>query len=112
MDATGHLGEGRSLPVFEKEIRDSEKGLSINWDDLNMLSKKFYQVIDITLIASKDKNRLRRFEEIKEAHESCDYVIEMFDSSFWEVFSKDEQFINRLVKKFKDVHFLTPELKH
>ena len=62
LDASGHLGEGRSIPVFEKQIYDSEKGLFITWDDLNLLSKKFYQIIDITLIGCKNKNLLRRYD--------------------------------------------------
>lgn len=40
-------------------------------------------------------------------YNNCDIVIHMIDSSFWEVFSKDEDFINRLAAKFKDVEFLT-----
>ena len=39
-------------------------------------------------------------------YETCDFVIEMVDSSYWEVFSKNEQLIDRLAAKFKDVQFL------
>lgn len=106
LDAMGNLGEGRSLPVFEQQIYDSENGLSISWDDLNALSRKFYQIIDMVLIGSRDKHMIRRYKEDQDRNESCDYVIDMFDSSYWEVFSKDEEFFNRLVKKFKDVEFL------
>ncbi len=106
LDAMGKLGEGRSLPVFEKQIHDSEKGLLISWDDLNALSRKFYQIIDMVLIGSRDKNTIMRYKEDQERNESCDYVIDMFDSSYWNVFSKDAGFVDRLVKKFKDVEFL------
>ena len=33
----------------------------------------------------------------------------MIDSGYWEVFSNDEEFINRLAKKFKDIEFLAPD---
>ena len=29
LDASGHLGEGRSIPIFEEQINKSEKGLLI-----------------------------------------------------------------------------------
>jgi hypothetical protein len=64
----------------------------------------------MVLIGSRDKNMIRRYKEDQERNESCDYVIDMFDSSYWEVFSKDEEFFNRLVKKFKDVEFLTSKV--
>lgn len=111
LEATGHLGEDLSIPVFEKQIYDSEKGLFITWEDLNVLSKKFYQIIDITIIGCKGKDLLKRYENDQEKYEICDFVIEMIDSSYWEVFSKDEVFINRLAKKFKAIEFLPSDYK-
>lgn len=111
LEAMGHLEEGKSIPVFEKQIGDSEKGLFIDWNDLNTLSKKFYQIIDITLIGCKDKNLLRRYKNDQEMYETCDMIIEMIDSSYWEIFSKDDQLINRLSKKFKDTEFLSPDFE-
>ena len=104
--ASGHLGEGKSIPAFEKQIYDSEKGFFIDWNDLNMLSKKFYQIIDITLIGCKNKNLLHRYDTDQKMHETCDIVIEMIDSNYWEVFSKDEELINCLTHKFKEIKFL------
>lgn len=39
-------------------------------------------------------------------YENCDAVIEMVDSSFWEVFTKDSNLLDRLSTKFKDIEFL------
>lgn len=105
MHASGDLGEGKSIPVFQKEIRTSEKGLYISWDELNLLSRILYEVIDLIAIGCKDINLLHRYDNDQDMYESCDIVIEMFDSCFWEVFSQDETFIQRLAK-FKDVIFL------
>lgn len=41
LEAIGHLGEGKSLLAFEKQIDESKKGFLINWEDLNILAKKF-----------------------------------------------------------------------
>lgn len=111
LEAMGHLGEGKSMPVFEKQIDCSERGQFISWSELNMLSKKFYQIIDVTIIGCKDKNLLHRYESDKEMYETCDIVIEMIDSSYWKLFSKDEQLINRLASKFKEITFLTSDFE-
>jgi len=109
--ASGDLGEDKSMLVFEKEIYDSEKGFFITWDELNSLAKKFYQIIDITIIGCRDKSLLRCYDNDQEMYETCDIVIEMIDSSYWEVFSKDEALINKLAAKFKEIKFLEPDFQ-
>jgi hypothetical protein len=106
LDASGHLGEGKSIPVFCKQIIESEKGLFIQWDELTSLAKKFFEIVDITIIGCKDKNLLHRYKDNQEMYETCDIVIELISSSFWQVFSKDKQLIDRLASKFKDIEFL------
>ena len=109
--ATGHLGANQAMPVFEQQIRESEKGLLISWEELNGLSQKFWDLMDITLIGCKDRNLLRRYETDQKMYEVCDIVIEMIDSSYWEVFSKDEELINKLAVKFKEIEFLKPDFE-
>ena len=109
--ASGDLGEGKSIPEFEKQIFDSEKGFFIDWNDLNRLSRKFYQIIDITLIGCRDKNLLCRYSNDIEMYKTCDIVIELIDSGYWEVFSKDQELINRLASKCKEIEFLEPDFK-
>ncbi len=99
LQSTGHLGEGRSIPIFEDQIIESKIGFFIDWDDLNLLSHKFYDLMDIVLIGCKDKTSLHRYDDDQEMYETCDIVIEMFDSCYWEVFSKDVNLINKQLNK-------------
>ena len=39
----------------------------------------------------------------QEKYESCDILIELIDSAFWQVFYKNEELINRLAKKFNKI---------
>lgn len=108
LDAMGDLGKDKPIPEFQKQIKNSERGYFIDWIELNILSQKFYQIIDMILIGCKDKNLLKRYKTEQEMYETCDFVIDMFDSSYWKVFSKDEKFIESLKKKFKkteDIEF-------
>ena len=76
-----------------------------------MLSQQLTEIMDIFIIGSKNKELLQRYENDQDAYEICDVTIEMHDSCFWEVFSKDEFLINRLAAKFKDTKFFESDFK-
>lgn len=106
MDVTGNLGEGISVPIFQEQINNSEKGFFINWEDLNALAKKFRQIIDITILGCKNEELIKRYEDEQDLYESCDIVIRMIDGYCWEIFSKDENLINRIASKFKKIEYI------
>jgi hypothetical protein len=54
---------------------------------------------------------LHRYDTDQEMYETCDIVIQMIDSSYWENFSKDEDLINRFAKKFMQVEFLMSDFQ-
>src|ERR1700733_7532591 len=88
--ASGSLGEGRTMLELQKQIRTSDKGLSLSWEELNSLAHKFYEIMDILIIGCRDQKFLQRYEHDQEMYETCDIVIEMADSCYWEIFSKKE----------------------
>ncbi len=44
----------------------------------------------LNLIGCKDENLLHHYENDQDMYETCDITIEMIDSWYWKVFSKDE----------------------
>lgn len=105
----GHLKDGKSIPDFEEEVRNSERGVFLTWDDLNMFADSLWQAFDFLVIGCTDPRLIVRHENDQEMYETCDIVIHMHDCCFWEVFSRDEDLISRLVKKFKKIEFLKPD---
>ncbi len=103
---SGHLGEGTSIPIFEQEAMESKNGKLIGWDDLKILANKLDEVRDILIIGSKNPKEISRYEDDQKMYESCGIVIEMIDSGFWEVFSKDETLIKKLAAKFNETKLL------
>ena len=95
----GDLGEGILLSEFEQSVNQSERGLFISWDELNKVSLKFFDIYDVIILGCRNAELLRRYKRDQEKYETCDICIEMFDSCFWEVFSKDKSLIDRLAKK-------------
>lgn len=107
----GNLKDGGSIEHLENNINKSKNGFFIRWNELNALANNFDQVYDIIIIASRDEELLHRYEIDQEMYETCDIVIEMIDSGYWEVFSKDEDLIKRLGRKFKDIKFLESDFQ-
>lgn len=44
----------------------------------------------------------RRYEDEKEMYKTCDLVIDLIDCVFWEVYSKDQNFLDKLERKFQE----------
>jgi len=109
IEINGYKGANDSVMNIEKEARASEFGRPISWGDLCALGNDVFQFIELILIASKKPENNIRLQERKKKYEISDIYIEMFDSSYWEVFSKDHTFIDRLSKKFKEIEFLEPD---
>lgn len=109
--ATGNLINEQSIPDFEKKIKESEKGFLLTWKELSDFLNKLWDLIDITIIACKDKDIIKRYDNDQEMYEKCDIVIEMIDSGYWEIFSKDLKTINQLNKKFKETEILKPDFE-
>jgi len=107
--ATGCVSEVQSMSAFEENIRQAEKGLLLTWEELNDLAKKFWDLMDVTIIGCKNKCLIQRYESNQKMYEACDIVIEMIDSGYWEIFSNDERLIDHLAKKFQDVEFLASD---
>jgi hypothetical protein len=106
LDGTPNLGQGHFLTEYERKINNSENGLQINWEELNELSGKFFQMFETIILGCKDLKLLRRYEQEKEMYTTCDIVIDLIDCAFWEIYSKNESFINKLKEKFKEVEVI------
>ncbi len=111
LQTTGDLGEGKSIPDFEKKIIDSEIGYPLKWMELIQLSERFWDLWDIILIASLYPVNLKRYKSDQEMYETCDVVIEKVDSNYWEVFSTDYSLIKRLATKFKEIKYLETDFE-
>ncbi|WBM74098.1 hypothetical protein [Saprospira grandis] len=85
---------------FEKKVNESKNGQFTSSQNLIELGEACTQIIEILLIADMDRNKLKRYESDSEMKKSCQYCIELIDSSFWEITSKDENFLLKLREKF------------
>ncbi len=88
-----------SVLSFEQIVNESPQGVVITWSALSDLANRLEQVVDIILIGSQDTNNLHRYLEDTVMYEICDYVLELIDSSYWLLHSKDKEFIANVKNK-------------
>lgn len=106
LEAMGHLEKKQSLLSLEKTIKNAENGFYITWDEIFQLFPKFDQIIDLDLIGCKNKSKLRRYDSDKKMYESCDIVIRMVDSCYWEVYSHTKSLLELYEKKFQKTKWI------
>lgn len=111
MQVHRYYGPEPRIADLEEEARKLPNGLQIPWKRLVSLSKHATQFEDLILIGCKNKEKLIREETAVSQYESVDFYIEMFDCSYWEIFSKDHEFINSLEGKFKETETLSPDFR-
>ncbi len=108
VDGTLKSKQGKSLNEYEAIINKSENGLRISLNELKLISDSFCQMYETIVLGCKDVNLLRRYKSEKEMYLACDVVIDLIDCVFWEVYSKDLDFIQKLKGKFKDTEMIAP----
>jgi hypothetical protein len=99
IEATGDLGDNKSMVDFESEINETNNIMVLKWNDLKALSDRFKTINEIILIGSKYSKVIRRYSNEEEMFSLCDYSIEMIDSSYWLIHSTQEDFLKYLKKQ-------------
>ncbi len=90
---------------FEEEINKSKRGKSISLDSILNLSSKIDQAIELLVIGDSNIENIRKYEGDKLMYENCEYIIELVDSSYWLVCSKDDSFIGNIFEKIQGVEY-------
>jgi hypothetical protein len=101
LDGIGDLDMDKSITELEDFIQESHCGYILDWNELTKIAKKFEQVIDIVLVGSRDRSVLHKYDNDLEMYKKCEITIIMFDSSFWEVISKNNDIVDHFAHSFQ-----------
>lgn len=107
LSTSGDLGSGKSVLDLEKESRTPPYGIVIAWRELVDLAHRFAQVQDGVFAGCTDPNKLPRIDALDEPHRLCEVVLEAVDSSYWEIFARDDAILSRLRRQFNSVSDVT-----
>ncbi|TPG31114.1 hypothetical protein [Flavobacterium pectinovorum] len=92
-----------SILDFEAKINDSNDGIQFEFEELIKLSDSTDQIIELTLVADVENEKLIRYHTDENMYKNCRYVIELIDSSFWEFTSSDSKVLEVIKQKFDGV---------
>ncbi len=68
---------------IENEINNANTINFLTTDELVVFTKQFFQILEIFIIGDANVKNLQRHENDDLYYSSCEYVIELFDSSYW-----------------------------
>lgn len=100
--AIGNENSNINIPELETKVFKLPTGLHLTGEELIKFSKALDQVINLILIASKDKSDFSELENIDEWQSKYPLVIEIVDGYCWNVYSQDREIINFLAKIYKN----------
>lgn len=72
---------------FERLIKNSSKGHSLQMEELYTLSDSLDQLLEIIVIGDRDESNLKRYDSDDDMIQNCDLVLELVDSSYWVIHS-------------------------
>lgn len=105
IEAIGELVGAESILDLEQRINKAEKGTIMTWYELVGLSTGITQAIDLLIIGDKNPLNIRE-RSTNGIYENYDYTIELIDSSYWIIYSKNEAFLKGVFEKLEGVKFL------
>ncbi len=88
---------------FKSYVKNSGNGILYNYNTLIELSSSFTQIIDILICGDMNLEKLKRYESDEDTIRECTFVIELVDSSYWEVSTNDLASINNIKKRLSGV---------
>lgn len=102
-EVTPKAGRGEYTTNIERNADNASEGYILTWQALKDFAESIHQELDLRIIGALERSNIKNYSSDEEIYNSCDILIEMFDSSFWVIFSKDYNLIDTLVKTFKDI---------
>jgi hypothetical protein len=112
LDATGKLNTELSIADLQLQVQQNPNGLHLTWDKLQWLADQHLDIIDISLIGCTDLSLLHKYQSNEEMYAASDIVIELFDSSYWEVYSAHEELLESLTTRFHNIKIVAQNSGH
>jgi hypothetical protein len=117
LEAYGMMPQAESDRI-EQEIYDAPDGLILEWDDLASFIRRFNSYFWAVLVGcversdipQVDKDDLDVTPKPLELYRKPEVVIERIDCTYWHVYSKDDEVLNRIRDHFEDVRPSNAEL--
>lgn len=86
-----------SIIDIERSVDASPNGIMVNFSQVQDIAESGFQIINLILIGSSDIDSLYIDNNYREMRDNYQYYIELFDSSFFIIYSHDRIFLDCLI---------------
>ncbi|MEO9803164.1 MAG: hypothetical protein ABJF04_07960 [Reichenbachiella sp.] len=97
--------QNMTMLEFEESVVKSSNGHILKWDELINLSMSLDQIVDLTLVADRNLVSLKKYDSDEEMYNNCDLTIELIDSSYWVIHSKNVP-LNGMIENLEGVKII------
>ena len=96
---------------YKNNINTSKEGFKLSWDNVCSIGDQLFQIYETVILGCENKKFLHRYNNDQEMYQHCDIVIELVDCAFWQIFSKNQDLIDRIKQKFNETELLEPNFE-
>lgn len=107
LSVSGTLGDGRSVVELEEESRRPPHGLVMSWNDLTSLASRLTQVQDGVFAGCAAQDQIPAAGDDEALYRQTEIVLEAIDSSFWNVYSSDQNLLKRFRERFRSTRMVS-----
>lgn len=103
LTVSGRLSEGRSVEDLEIESRRPPHGIVMGWHALIRLAAELTQVQDGIFAGCRDLSSVPQIDEQVQLYSVSEVVLQATDSSYWQVYARNETKLKEFQRAFSDV---------
>ena len=101
-EAVGNLSPGPHVGEINEIIKRSPSGFLLDWGHLVTIADKLLQAINATFVGCRTAESLPGVHD-SDIYAKSEIVIEVVDSSWWEVYARDDRVVQRFIDAFHEV---------
>ncbi|MCD7899888.1 MAG: hypothetical protein LUH22_08430 [Bacteroides sp.] len=96
INGSGNQEELGSVVELEQMINNSKLGIPCSWSELQLYASPSFDLEEMLIIGDSNEEVLHRYEDDELMKESCEFCIELIDTSHWEISTKNRDLICNL----------------
>jgi len=88
-----------NVPIMESIIKNTPNGLHLSLNTIIEIVNNLNDVHNLLLIGDENISKLTRYNSLEETYSNCAFCLNLFDSSYWEVATSNNEFAENLVQR-------------
>lgn len=88
-----------NVPIMESIIKNTPNGLHLGLNTIIEIVNNLNDIHNLLIIGDEDMSKLIRYSSLEETYSNCEFCLNLFDSSYWEVATSNQKFADNLIQR-------------